>query len=420
MPSVAIAAIVAIAYVALGSLSATLADPQSDAWTVWLASGMVLGFLLARAKTGWPAILGGAFAGAFVFALMLGGSIFEALGYGVIEVVSSGVGAWVGHSVASRALDLSSPRDVAALVAGIVVGSLLGGVAAAAWSASDDTASFGDVLHVWASSCIAGGLLVASLVIAWHGFRAKRSGGLAMPAFVAGAVVAILFLGGVWLHFASLGEAGLADELTYLPLLFLVVVALLWGARGATLVAFAGALIAVAYTVAGRGPFVGTEGVLREDVLEVQAYVATMALAALVVAALAAGQRRAMLEARDWRTRFEAAIGAHGIVAYEWDPASGRMVITGDTAQWMSGPAARFATLADWLSAVEARDRDEVERRFDARAAGQGESDTMAYALASAAGPPVAVIDEARAIRDHDGSLHRVVGIVRPAAQVGA
>jgi integral membrane sensor domain MASE1 len=364
--------------------------------------------------------VGGAFAGAFVFALVLGGGLAEAFGYGVIEAVSSGVGAWVGQSIAGRPPNLGSPRDVAALVAAVVVGSLLGGVAAAAWSAADESAPFAEVLHVWASSCIAGGLLVAPLVIAWHGFRARRSGGLAMPAFLAGAVMAVLFLGGVWLHFASLGESGLADELTYLPLLFLVVVALLWGARGATLVAFAAALIAVAYTVAGRGPFVGAEGVLGEDVLEVQAYAATMALAALVVAALAAGQRRAMLEARDWRTRFEAAIGAHGIVAYEWDPASGRLVLTGDTDRMLGRAAQRYATLADWLSAVESRDRDEVQRRFDARASGPVEVDAISYALTTAAGPAVAVIDEARAIRDHDGTLHRVVGIVRPAAQAGA
>ena len=57
-----------------------------------------------------------------------------------------------------------------------------------------------------------------------------------------------------------------------------------------------------------------------------------------------------MRMARDWQTRFEAAIGAHRLIAYEWDPASGRMAVTGDTAQLLGTAPAQIATLADWLA----------------------------------------------------------------------
>ena len=72
-----------------------------------------------------------------------------------------------------------------------------------------------------------------------------------------------------------------------------------------------------------------------------QGYTATIALTGLLVAVLAAAQRNAMRAARDWRTRFEAAIGAHRLLAYEWDPASGAFVVTGDTAALVGVPPAR-------------------------------------------------------------------------------
>ena len=40
----------------------------------------------------------------------------------------------------------------------------------------------------------------------------------------------------------------------------------------------------------------------------------------------------------------------------------------------------------------------------------------MTYLVTAANGAVLAVTDEARVIRDHDGQLHRVVGIVRISA----
>lgn len=51
---------VAIAYLALGGLSSALAYASADAWTVWLASGLVLGLLLACRRERWSALLVGA------------------------------------------------------------------------------------------------------------------------------------------------------------------------------------------------------------------------------------------------------------------------------------------------------------------------------------------------------------------------
>ena len=64
-------------------------------------------------------------------------------------------------------------------------------------------------------------------------------------------------------------------------------------------------------TAQGEGPFAGVEGFRRDPELEVEGYALAIALTGLLIAVLAAAQRNAARAARDWQTRFEAAIGAH-------------------------------------------------------------------------------------------------------------
>ena len=206
--------------------------------------------------------------------------------------------------------------------------------------------------------------------------------------------------------------------LTYVPIMFMAFVALLWGTRGATLAAFAGALIAMVNTAQGEGPFAGVEGFLGDPELEVEGYALAIALTGLLIAVLAAAQRNAMRAARDWQTRFEAAIGAHRLLAYEWDPASGSMVVTGDAAALVGVPAGRIAH-ARRLARAGRRRRPRSRRRALRRArAGPRRRRTCSPTRVGAAGGPRR--DEARAIRDHDGQLHRVVGIVRIAPAAAA
>lgn len=365
-------------------------------------------------------MLAGGFAGAAAFALFLGSPPLDAAGYGAIEVAASGAAALAVARLVPLPLALDRPRDLVALVLGGAAGfALTGGALAAAWHFASGGTQTAVTFRVWVLSNFLGMLLVAPVVVAWAGFRVRRSGGMTMPAFAAGAVACALFLGTLWLLFDAkpgtrFGDAS-GQTLTYVPILFMALVALLWGTRGATLAAFAGALIAIVNTAQREGPFVNAAGFLGDDEFEVQAYALAIALAGLLIAVLAAGQRNAMRAARDWQTRFEAAIAAHRLLAYEWDPASGRMVVTGDAAALVGVPAAAIGSLADWLAVVAADDRERVSARFDERVRGRGDADVLTYLVGGAGAPPVAATDEARAIRDHDGELHRVVGIVRVA-----
>ncbi|MEO8346108.1 MAG: MASE1 domain-containing protein [Betaproteobacteria bacterium] len=419
MRQVIVIFLVAAAYIGLAGLSAALAYSSLDAWSVWLASGLTLGLLLARPRTSWPAILGGAFAGAAIFATLIG-SAPDALGYGAIEVVTAFTGAWIVARMTSLPIRLERPRELAALVfGGALPQALLGALVAAVWNVAAAGGAGTATFRFWALSNLIGTLLVAPLVLAWAQFRAKRSGGLAMPAFVGGGIACALFLVSVYLLFRAGPQHQLGGNvgrgLIYVPIVFMAVLALLWGLRGATLAAAAAALIALCYTKLGSGPFAGIQGYLGDPELEVQAYAAAVALTGILVAVLAASQRLAMRIARDWKTRFEAAIGAHRLVAYEWDPASGRMVVTGDTAQLLGVASTQIAMLADWLTLPVAEDRERVAARFEQRALSASVQDTLAFQIRGPGGPALAVTDEARAIFDHDGALHRIVGIVRVA-----
>lgn len=416
MQRIVMVVFVALAYLTLAFVSQAVAYSPGDAWTVWLASGVVFGGLLASTPPAWPAVLAGGFVGAAAFALTLGVDLVDALGYGVIEVVTAGIAATIVSRLAPLPLALDRARELAAMIcAGALPLALIGAVLATAWHVVTGGNASGSTFRLWALSNFIGTLLVAPVIVAWAGFRLRRSGGMTSHAFAAGAIACVLFLGTMHFLFDAKPQGalgGIGTGLTYAPILFMALVGLLWGTRGATVTAFLGALIAVVDTAQREGPFAATDGLLGDPELEVQAYALAIALTGLLVAVLDAGKRNAIRDAKAWRTRFDAAIGAHRLLAYEWDPASNRLVVTGDAADLVGVPAARLATLADWLGRVAPEDRERVATEFDERVRGDGTHARIAYRLQRGA-ETVSATDEARAIRDHDGQLHRVVGFVR-------
>ena len=108
---------VAAVYIALGGVSSALAYTPSDAWTVWLASGTMLGLLLACRRERRAAILGGAALGAALFSVLLDDvRPLDALGYAAIEVLAAFAGLYVFGWISPLPTRLERPRDLAALV----------------------------------------------------------------------------------------------------------------------------------------------------------------------------------------------------------------------------------------------------------------------------------------------------------------
>jgi len=210
--------VVAVAYAVLAGVSELVASSPSDSWTVWLASGVVLGLLLALRRSRWAAVLAGGFIGAAGFALHLGSGILEAIGYGAIEVIAAGGAALIVSRLTELPMRLDSARELATLiVAGALPVALLGALLATAWHIAAAGGNSVATFRVWAIANFIGTLLVAPVLITWTQFRPRRSGGMPMPAFAGGAVACALFLGSMWLLFdtrvddrfgGSVGRAG--------------------------------------------------------------------------------------------------------------------------------------------------------------------------------------------------------------------
>ena len=323
--------------------------------------------------------------------------------------------------VAPLPLALERPRELAALVVGAFGASpLVGGVLGAGVDGRERRRRRASSRSTsWALSNFVGALLVAPVIVAWAASARKRSGGLTMPQFVARRdrlrAVPRLAADPVRRQHRPARFGGSIGDDAHLPADPVHgLVALTWGTRGATLAAFAGALIALVNTAHGDGPFarrrLPRRGQSRSPGLRAghrahrapdrrcwrRAQRNAVARGARLADALRGGDRRASAD----RVRMGSRRPARSR-----SPATRRALV--------GVPPARIATLADWLAHVAPRTATRSQTAFALRADG-GAMTTLALPHAArATARRVALSDEAQAIRDHDGSLHRIIGIVR-------
>ena len=289
--------VVAVAYVALGALSAFFAYSDQDAWDVWLASGLGLGLLLGRARSDWMPVLVGAFVGAIIFEPLVGSSLTDSLGFALVEVIVTIAGGLMAAQISDPPLRFASPRDVGAIVAGAFALALTGAVLVGAWDYFTGRPDGWRTFRVWLLGNFVAMLLVAPLVASWAQFRLKRLGTATFLSIAGGAVVWALFLLCIHALFST-GSAArflqpLGVVLICLPFVFFVLVAALWGARAATLAALIGALIAITQTVRGFGPFASGNVFFDDPVLTAQGYAVALSIAGLLLATYMEGRRAA-------------------------------------------------------------------------------------------------------------------------------
>lgn len=358
------------------AIAAIVSQGMSNAAThsssIWLATGVTFGALLVVRAPNRAAVLLGAALATIALGLLDGLGFFQVLGFAINEVLCAGVGAWLALRFRTQKDDAPAEpgKAYAGLLLGAVVTSALGAsISLPLWS----WVMKGDVAlavewRVWACTSFVGILLMAPLIQSFAGFRVRRSGGMATSQFVAGAATFVMFFVVTTLIFSTDVSdrfgASLGPTLTYLPLPFIVITAILWKERGATLATLAAALALIAWTSAGGGPFAEIEGFRGESVIEVQGYVAVMALLVGVVNALGATAAQALAEARDWRTRYRQVMDSTRTVMVNFDAKTGRAA-WGEAASAMlrtnaaglmtvqdliahAGPAEQAALLADW------------------------------------------------------------------------
>ncbi len=280
-----------LGYVCAAKLGLLFASVQPNATAIWPPTGIAIAAGVLLGADAWLVI----FAGAFLVNLTTAGSIATSLGIAVGNMLEGMLGAYVvehwadGRRAFMRAPNVFRFAALAGLLSPAVSATIgvtslsLGGYAS--WSL------YGPVWLTWWLGDVAGALLVAPLILAWSaetGDAWRREQWLEATLLFAAVVgSAVLVFGGVY------------APTSHYPLAFLCIPALVWAAfrfgpreTAASMLVLSG--IATWGTLRGLGPFAIVGG--NNGLLVLQAFMATTAVTALVMAALVR-ERRALLGA---------------------------------------------------------------------------------------------------------------------------
>lgn len=415
-----------LAWVLAAVLSQGISHAATNSSAVWLATGITFGALLVVKAAKRPAVLLGAVCATVVLGLRDGQTVAQALAFGANEVLAAGLGAWLALRLRTVAPDAEA--DPGKAYAGLLLGALLtaaigASVAAVLWSWTRPQALLAAEWRVWACTTFVGILLMAPLIISLAGFRIRRSGGMPMAQFLAGAATFVMFLVAAALIFSSDVSdrfgASLGPTLTYLPLPFLVVTAILWKERGATLATLAAALALIVWNNAGAGPFSEIEGFAGEAVIEVQGYVAVMALLVGVVNTLGARNEQALAQAQAWRLRYRQVLESNRTVMASFDARNG-------LAQWGEGAdellrtsTAALLTVQDWIAHAEQQDHPALQADWRDLTQGHRNHVLWKHALRWSDGKVASVIARLSGVRGADGQVEQVAALLEVEAPHG-
>lgn len=422
-PSWGIAAGVAVAWLAAALVSKSFAHAATETLPVWLGSAITFGALFVLPRwNGLPVLLGAAIAMGLWGAWAHGLGVVASVAFAGIEVVSMAAGAWVarlGSRPGEEDLEVS-PAGAGLFIAGALVAAASGAfLAMALWHWQRPGADVAFEWLAWFCSTGLGILLLVPLIKSFRGFRVKRSGGMPMAQFAAGAlafvafaVVALLvFAGRVDQRFGDLGST-----LAYLPMPFLLLSAVLWGPRGGSVAMLAGSLLIIGLTAAGGGPFAIREDFPGEAVIEVQGFIAVWAVVMVIAAALAQARRTALASARDWQLRYERTLEAVGAVTVEYDAVDGRATWSASAAAVLGPSAVHIETFDEWLDAVVPEERGLVRATWDAVAEGRVPSGEHEYDVRLAGGRSLRVRERLAGVQGADGRVESVTALMRVVA----
>ena len=272
-----------IAYFVAGKLGLSLAFVNASASAVWPPTGIAFAAFLVLGHRVWPAIL----LGAFLVNITTAGSVATSVAIASGNTLEGLLGAYLvrrfanGRRVFDRARDVFKFTLLAALLSTTVSPTVgvttlsLGGYAA--W------ADFGSIWFTWWLGDAVGDLVMAPVLVLWSARRRVRlSRGHVMEAaclLAAMGAIGVVVFGGI------VGQ----------PLAFLCVLPLLWAAfrfgqrDTATLIALL-SMLAIWGTVRGRGPF--TDQPPTDSLLLLQAFLGTMAVTSILIAAVVAERKR--------------------------------------------------------------------------------------------------------------------------------
>ncbi len=273
----------AIFYFVAGKFGLSLAFVNASASPVWPPTGIAFAAFLVLGSRAWPAIL----VGAFLVNVTTAGSVVTSIGIAIGNTLEGRLGAELvmlfanGRNVFDRSRDVFKFVLLAALFSTTVSATI--GVTSLTLAGYAHWRDYSSIWFTWWLGDAVGALIVGPILVLW----CARGG---VPWSRARLLEGVGLLAGV-ITLSALVFGGISGEaLTFLCVPPLIWAAFRFGQKGtATAIALL-AVLATWGTVRGVGPF--AHGPPNESLLLLQAFLGTMAVMSLLIAAVVAERKR--------------------------------------------------------------------------------------------------------------------------------
>ncbi|HWN97617.1 MAG TPA: MASE1 domain-containing protein, partial [Methylomirabilota bacterium] len=283
-------------YVCAGQFGLSLASVNASVSPVWPPTGIALAALMIWGIRLWPAIFIGAFIVNIVTPSPAGASaaavIAKTVGVAMGNTLEGVLGAWLAERFAGGVKAFQRVRSLFKFVALAVVLSTTAsatlGVTSVCLSAHANWSDYAPIWFTWWLGDLVGALIVAPLLVIWITQRSARLTPKQVLE-VAGLLCASVLLG--YVIFLEGKPSAATHQIEYVTLLPLLWTALRFRQHGAVTAVLVISTIALWGAMRGVGPFITPEPNL--SLLFLQAFLGTMALMALAVAAVMAERRQA-------------------------------------------------------------------------------------------------------------------------------
>jgi PAS domain S-box-containing protein len=373
---------------------------------VWPPTGIALVAMLVLGYRVWPAI----FVGAFIVNLTTAGSVATSLGIAAGNTLEGVIGAVLlnrfarGRSAFDRASDIFRFTVLAGLLSTAVSATF--GVTALALGGYASWSIYGAIWLTWWMGDVAGNLVVTPLLLSW--IEQPGLGRLRRQWIEAALLALVVVLVGQGV-FGGLGLGAKNYPVAFACLPVLLWAAFRFGRREAATATAVLAVTAVWGTLRGLGPFaVGTP---NESLLLLQAFMATMAVTVLPVAALVWQGKQAEESVRQSAERYRLATETGGMGTWEWAIAMGR-VTWSPSLEAIHGmaPGSFPGTLQAVLDEAHPDDRQTLQSAVASAIEG-GHAYRLEYRIVRRDGATRWVEGRGRVLRDERGRAERMIGV---------
>ena len=400
--------LLAAVYYAAARLGLRYASIGESVSLVWPPTGIAFAALTLLGPRYWPGIALGAFLANAATPVPLASAAGIALGNTLEALLATHLFRRAGGVPALenlrhvRALVLVA-GPVAALVSALVgVASLLAGGALAAAAAPDAVA-------VWWAGDLLGALVVAPVLFSWTRRLPVPEGArriLELTALCLGTVVVADLTLGQLVHAPILRQI----DYPYLLFPFVMLGALRFGVRGASLLSLTVSAVAVWHTVHGGGPFVAATSV--GTLFAIAAYLGTVAVTGLVLGATVQRERGQATDAlRQSEEHLRLALDAARMGIWFWS-------VETNTLAWDErlrrlyclAPGERVSTYEQFLARVHPEDRGFVTETVRDALGGSGDLD-YEFRIVLPDGGVRWIADQGQVARDEAGRPRYMTGV---------